>query len=376
MDARGEGLTMEITKDAGPVRLETVLRVKRASSGALTFTGWASTNDLDRVGDRVEPRGAVFTAPLPLLWQHLHAEPLGVVEAAHVTDRGIRVTFRLLPEVAKTAEAVALIEAGALALSIGFIGEEWEALSNGGRRWTKWTWTELSLVSVPANASATIDRIGKGIAVQRQPVRVIPQAEPVAKPRKSILRAAEDLAALGGADERQRFYAVFDAATECLPVDLRMRATVTRAHVDPVTTAVTFEDTRGRAFATVADDGTVTYPGQEAPDPPKSVPAGLTPMQAKQVRTLMKDVVTGSQMVEFAKAFGGVVKEALEPLRERLDRLEATALHDGGFYVDGREYRKGAVVVNDGQTWVATEDTEATPARGAQGWRLLARKTA
>src|SRR5690606_34062040 len=126
-------MTITVAKDAGPAltRHVTLLRVKRASANSFTFTGWATTPAEDLVGDVVEPRGAVYELPLPLLWMHDHSQPVGVVESATVTERGIRVVFRLLPEVEKTKEAVALIEAGALALSIGFIPLDEEPLRTG-----------------------------------------------------------------------------------------------------------------------------------------------------------------------------------------------------------------------------------------------------
>lgn len=177
----------------------TLLKIKRASGSGLTFTGCASTGNIDRMGDRVEPRGAKYKLPLPLLWAHDHKQPVGTVTDATVTDRGIRVSFMLVSAVPKAQEAAALIAAGALALSIGFQALESEPLANGGRRYSSWSWHELSLVAVPANEFALIDPIGKGLAV----------IEPEAAPAPPIYIPCFDLQ-----EEFQR-------AVTALPADLQ-----------------------------------------------------------------------------------------------------------------------------------------------------------
>lgn len=43
----------------------------------MTITGTASTPTTDRMGDVVEPMGAKFKTPMPLLWQHESDKPVG-----------------------------------------------------------------------------------------------------------------------------------------------------------------------------------------------------------------------------------------------------------------------------------------------------------
>ena len=43
------------------------------------------------------------------------------------------------------------------AVSIGFRPLEWTQMADGGYRFSKWKWVELSLVTIPANSQATID---------------------------------------------------------------------------------------------------------------------------------------------------------------------------------------------------------------------------
>ncbi len=155
--------------------MQTILRLKTAAD-PWSFTGWASTPDVDLFGDIVEPSGARFELPLPLLWQHKHDEPVGAVRDAHVTAKGIRVTGRITPEATRATEAQALLRDGVLGLSVGFQALESQPLPGGGLRFTAWRWTELSLVSVPANPQA---RIGKGLVSK-------PEAKATPAPRPAV----------------------------------------------------------------------------------------------------------------------------------------------------------------------------------------------
>lgn len=120
----------------------------------------------DRVNDIVEPLGCRFANPVVMLWQHLHDKPIGTVEFEKPTKDGIRFTARLPkimePGVLKDRidEAVQAVKALIIrAVSIGFRAIRGEPLPNGGTRWTECEILELSLVSVPAQALATIDEI-------------------------------------------------------------------------------------------------------------------------------------------------------------------------------------------------------------------------
>lgn len=137
------------------------------------FEGIASTPTTDRMGDIVEPKGAQFSLPLPLLWQHRSDEPIGLIFAAKVTAAGIAVKGRvekdLLPRI---AEAWALIRGKLVrGLSIGFRSIEAEPLNKdepwGAQRFVKWDWLELSAVTIPANAEASIQTIKSYDNLQR-----------------------------------------------------------------------------------------------------------------------------------------------------------------------------------------------------------------
>lgn len=152
-------------------RAYSILQAKAVQNGdERVIEGIASTPSPDRMGDVVEPMGAKFALPLPLLWQHNHDEPVGTVEFAEPNARGIPFRARL----ARVEEPGALkdlvdkawqaVKAGLVrGVSIGFSAKEYDRLKSGGLKFTAWEWLELSLVTVPANAEATISAI-KSIA--------------------------------------------------------------------------------------------------------------------------------------------------------------------------------------------------------------------
>jgi len=147
-------------------RAYSVLHVRSVNDEDRVIEGIASTPRPDRIGDVVEPMGAKFALPMPLLWQHNATMPVGHVEFAKPTKEGI--PFRAV--IAKISDAGTLrdrvdeawqsVKAGLVrAVSIGFRAIDREFLEGGGIRFRTWEWLELSLVTIPANADATITAI-------------------------------------------------------------------------------------------------------------------------------------------------------------------------------------------------------------------------
>jgi len=146
--------------------------VKNLDEDQRLIEGIATTPTTDRVGDIVEPRGAQFKLPLPLLWQHRSSEPIGHVVKASVTNDGIQIQARFakISEAGKLKdrldEAWQSVKHGLVrGLSIGFMPAKdgMEPLNPkepwGGQRFTSWEWFELSAVTIPANMDATINTI-------------------------------------------------------------------------------------------------------------------------------------------------------------------------------------------------------------------------
>ena len=144
-----------------------LLQVKSFDAEQRIIKGVASTPSPDRSDDIVDPQGAKFALPIPFLWQHMHSQPIGEVTEAVVTDKGIEVTVQIakIEEEGKLKdridEAWQSIKSGLVkGLSIGFRGITVEDIPRSwGLRFKEWEWFELSAVTVPANAEASITEI-------------------------------------------------------------------------------------------------------------------------------------------------------------------------------------------------------------------------
>ena len=140
-------------------RAYSVLEIKSVDDDAREIRGIATTPAPDRVQDVMVPEGAKFALPLPLLWQHDASQPIGHVTEATVTVKGIEVVAKIAKGVdAEIDRAWNRIKAGLVrGLSIGFRGLESEEIPGSwGRKFTSWEWMELSAVTIPANAEASI----------------------------------------------------------------------------------------------------------------------------------------------------------------------------------------------------------------------------
>lgn len=172
-------------------RAYSFLEVKAVGEETRTITGWATTPEVDRVGDIVEPLGVKYKNPLPLLWQHEHDKPIGLVEFGKPTAKGVPFTATL-PRIEEPGalqdrieEAWQSIKAGLVrAVSIGFRSLESENIAGTwGTRYMQTEVFELSAVTIPAQASATIDTVksfdlGLPAALGKKEVPVVRLAKP------------------------------------------------------------------------------------------------------------------------------------------------------------------------------------------------------
>lgn len=167
-------------------RAYSLLEIKAVSDEKREITGIATTPEPDRVGDIVEPMGAKFKNPVPLLWQHRHDSPVGTVKFDKPTKIGITFTATL-PMIAEDGALKSLVDMAWQAVkaqlvrgvSIGFRPIEYSFMDDGGIRFVETEIYELSLVTIPANASATIQTV-KAMDLQPNksgPVRLIKHKE-------------------------------------------------------------------------------------------------------------------------------------------------------------------------------------------------------
>lgn len=147
-------------------RAYSIIEVKSFDDAKRIIEGVASTPKPDRMKDIVRPLGAQFDLPLPFLWQHQHAAPIGHVVDADPTKSGIPFKAQIEqtnePGTLKDRldEAWQSIKLKLVkAVSIGFNPLKWSFMENGGIDFEEWEWYELSAVTIPANADALINEI-------------------------------------------------------------------------------------------------------------------------------------------------------------------------------------------------------------------------
>lgn len=141
-------------------RFWSTLELKAVDEDAGIIRGVASSLSTDLEGDVIDPEGAEFNLPIPLLEQHRKDRPVGSVTAVEIKDGQILVEAQIainsgLLYVDKVWKQV---KAGLVrGLSVGIKPLRAKPLSGGtGIHYTKWRWLELSAVTIPANMEANI----------------------------------------------------------------------------------------------------------------------------------------------------------------------------------------------------------------------------
>jgi HK97 family phage major capsid protein len=170
-------------------RAYSLFELKSIDEEQRIIIGIASTPETDRGGDVMHPLGAKFSLPMPFRWEH--KTTIGEVFWAEPNATGIPIKARIAkidePGLLKeqTDYAWQAIKAKlARGLSIGWAPTGGTAKPNkaGGHDVPHWEWLETSAVSIPMNASATIQMIKSldiGLAASGT------EAEPESLTRKS-----------------------------------------------------------------------------------------------------------------------------------------------------------------------------------------------
>jgi HK97 family phage prohead protease len=143
------------------------ITIKSFDEETREFSGIATTPTPDRMGDIVEPEGALYKLPIPLLWQHQSDKPIGEVFFAKPTKTGIPIKGRVFKAtqsrtlIERLDEAWESLKIGLVrGLSIGFNPiEQAQIKDTWSYRYMKWEWLELSTVTIPANVEGTIHAI-------------------------------------------------------------------------------------------------------------------------------------------------------------------------------------------------------------------------
>lgn len=316
-------------------RAYSLLTIKAVDEDSRVITGIATTPEPDRTGDIVEPKGAQFQLPIPLLWQHNSREPIGEVFAARVTADGIEIQARI----------VTIDEPGSLkdridnawqslkarlvrGLSIGFKPiEEARINETYSYRYIKWLWLELSAVTIPANADATIQTIKSldvGLGVSASGPGIDRQSAGVpAFPRVVTMRTEQHMKK-SYADQIASWEATLAAKT------VRMDEILTKSG----DAGVTLDDAEQEEHDTLADEV-------------KKIDAQLVRLRAAEVREkAAAKPVAGGDTGEAARARAGqessrihVVEKQLPP-GLRFARMAMAVAYSKGSRHDALDYIK------------------------------------
>jgi len=136
--------------------------LKREPDEDGSFEGYASVFDVVDLGMDSVSRGAFaksLAARKPkMLWQHNMGEPIGVWDEVREDERGLFVKGRLLKDVQRGREAMALLKAGAIdGMSIGY--RTVEASAEAGGRVRKLMEVELHEISIVTNPMLPIAKV-------------------------------------------------------------------------------------------------------------------------------------------------------------------------------------------------------------------------
>ena len=161
------------------------------------FTGYASVfNEPDQDNDVILP--GAFCQSLQaytrkqkrpkLLWQHDKETPIGQWLSIEEDGHGLKVTGKLLLQVAKAREVYTLLKEGEIdGLSIGFISEKHQPNQAGGFTIERVNLLEISLVTFPAHQQAQIRM------VKRQALETISKLTDQQKEKKMIMNETKEI---------------------------------------------------------------------------------------------------------------------------------------------------------------------------------------
>lgn len=156
-------------------RAYSLLTIKAIDAPTRRISGIASTPELDRQGDQLDMAGVTFRNPVPLLFHHRQHEPIGTAILTATPDG---ITFdATLPTVDEPGPLKTRVDDVWQSLKYGVLSgasvgldiarDGVKVLSSGVRQILRAEICELSVVTIPANRSATILTV-KSLAADRR----------------------------------------------------------------------------------------------------------------------------------------------------------------------------------------------------------------
>jgi HK97 family phage prohead protease len=167
-------------------RAYSAFEVKAIDSARRTFSGWATTPTVDRVGDSINPLGVKFKNPLSLLHGHRHDLPIGTALFKTPTKRGVEFDAEI-PNVGdeygslgeRVDTAWGELKFGLVrTVSIGFRPIKY-AFTDDGVDFQEIEVFELSIVAIPALPEAVITSVKSmdGRPLPRRIVEMVKSAD-------------------------------------------------------------------------------------------------------------------------------------------------------------------------------------------------------
>lgn len=167
-----------------------------------TIEGYASVfGEVDQARDMVLPGAFRESLKLrgrhrvPMLFQHDPAEPIGIWQELREDHRGLFARGRLIPDVARSREVLALLREGAIdGLSIGFRAVKGRIdPKTRVRRLEAIDLWEISIVTFPLANGARVHKI-KGLRFADPPGRAraaLPRASPARRQAEALWRGLQ-----------------------------------------------------------------------------------------------------------------------------------------------------------------------------------------
>lgn len=160
--------------------------VKALDTERRTFSGWATTPAMDRVGDRINPLGVKFVNPLSLLSGHNHGVVIGNATFEKPTAKGVRFEAEI-PVVEegygslkdRVDTAWGELKYGLVrAVSIGFRALKY-SFTDSGVDYEEIEVYELSTVAIPALPQAVITAVKSGAPLPKSFVHELSRSDTI-----------------------------------------------------------------------------------------------------------------------------------------------------------------------------------------------------
>ncbi|RWA73418.1 MAG: hypothetical protein EOQ28_14845 [Mesorhizobium sp.] len=406
-------------------RAYSVITVKSFDPQKRTFSGWATTPAIDRVGDIIEPMGVKAAADIPLLLHHDSKLPVGRAFLGKPTKAGV--TFKAeIPRIEKagalkdrTEEAWQSVESGIIrAVSVGFrpLENGVERMASGGVRFKSVEVMELSLVAIPANEEATIANVKRFELGGTKDVPVIanlpaldPRAIDLEKIDKDIAYAKDkrgDLQAWMKAEEAKhpldqdqdqyrRNKEALGKWNEQLEKLHKRRLEIdlgesSERHTSPPAAAPPIKHRQWEIDEEILKAGAPTYPdASRVTETQDFWFEGYKKfesfwIEASQESFRKQDLHPDQRVqLDLMAAIRGIseaqhlwLSGRCAAIEQRLAEMEASGVKYAGTYQRASSYKRGSVVSHHGSSWVAIKDVAEgiAPIEGHDAWQLMVKR--